>query len=481
MFYRFKINSKACLPPLWIKTTLLLLTILFGVLFLNQHVSAFVFEDNFDSYILDEYLTEEDFWNKTLTYTPLRVTDTDFQTSPYSVYNATSGSAQWYGVMSADFEERSLVDSLIFYFKFNDGTKVNQMFRLWDGGAGYTPTLWTVTKTATTTNTTLGNVIVSPNISAGTWHKVELQWNAPEDVARVEIDSGGFSDWIHANSTSTYGFFNANLQNYTIASGGTAYFDSFWTEPEDSTVEITYPPSETATSTIFTLEGNYNLLAEEWSRLMVIFERWESSSTCPDYGSEEWEDEYNQGWFLYQSMPFFSESFIDPTGQFSIEVNDLRTGNYNCVRCYFINEIDSTLSTEKCPNYSLEVTADISDYQWPEYQFPFESWSGYFDDHSEKFPTSTELFESVANAIAPITDRIGDIILYVKSYFDPDQAVAKGTELGQSIPKALGYLSQFDDFTGGLPVASIFIFYVLVLAIIIAYKVILQIIKLIKP
>jgi len=136
-------------------------------------------------------------------------------------------------------------------------------------------------------------------------------------------------------------------------------------------------------------------------------------------------------------------------------------------------------SEEKCQGYNL-IVSGYEDPDIPVLYIPFYTWSDYYTINSDEFATSTSLFNNIAGSVSPIVDKLGNVILYVRDYFDSDIAVSKGTELGQAIPKARGYLVMIDNFIG-LPLSGFIIFYFLTLAVVISYKVILTIINLLKP
>lgn len=331
------------------------------------------------------------------------------------------------------------------------------------GGAGWYDTGWSV--------------------SADDWQPIQIEWNSTTDECRIKYATSTESIWSPwLDSYNSFSEVNAVDIFNTATSDYTRIVDFIGDEffVDTATLEITSPIPEFELYEAFDLEGNFDLKGEDWEKIMVIFEQWHASSTCPEYQDEDWETEYSNGWFISQSMPFFSDIFTSTTtGNFSILIDDLRIGNYNCTKCFFINEIARTISSQKCQGYTLIITADIG-LETAQFYYPFLSWQNYYATSSEEFATSTPLFENMANALTPIANKMGDFILYAKEYFDSSEAMAKGNELGQAIPKARGYLEMIDDFIG-LPLSSFVIFYFLTIAVVISYKVILQIIKLLKP
>jgi len=323
-------------------------------------------------------------------------------------------------------------------------------------------------------------VIFIKNISTENWHSAQFKWDTIEGSFKFayNIDEGGWSDW----KTSGYQD-NAYLDEVKII-GRDFYIDDISDDNYLGGISITNPPSDSDISQSFSFEGSYDKQGGDYNKLMIILEQWNASSTCPLAGSQEEQEEQNNGWFIYQSLPFFSNDLLtengDFTGEYPNNVDDLRTGYYNCTRCYFINEISGTISDEQCRGYKLNVIEGFSSYL-PPYNLPFENWDTYYSAHTDKYATSTPLFSAIASAISPLADRIGNFVVYVKTYFDLEQASAKGTTMGQAIPVARGYLTEINNFFGGLPISDFVIFYILSVAVIICYKIIYRVIRLIKP
>ena len=172
------------------------------------------------------------------------------------------------------------------------------------------------------------------------------------------------------------------------------------------------------------------------------------------------------------------------------------------IQLYFINGFyDSTKRIETIPTFvtgmqfsflkssnwatngyvlidSIEMYGDRLEEE--QYLYPFLSWENYYDENSDQFSTPTSIFGNMANSITSIVNRIGSFILYMGDYFDTEEASSKGEELGEAIPKARGYLEMIDDFIGS-PLSALVVFYFLTLIVVFSYKLIFNIIKLIKP
>lgn len=307
------------------------------------------------------------------------------------------------------------------------------------------------------------------------WNKILINISIDNQNYRLKVNTGDFSDWFSFRYTNyeplNFVFFAGYLGNNKLFLDNLLGFN-------ESDLDIDFPPTESEIGEKFDLSGNYNKREENWNKVMIIFEQWNLSSTCP-IDPDEVEAEQNKGWFIYQSFPYFSDYLLTEIGDFEMLIDDLRTGYYNCIRCYFINDNLGLISDEKCRGYRLNIIEGFTPY-FPSYNFPFESWDAYYSQHSEKYPTSTPLFSTIAGALSPVAERIGNFVVYIKTYFDVEKASAKGTTMGQAIPVARGYLEEFNNFFGGLPISEFIIFYILSLSVVICYKVIYGVIRLLK-
>lgn len=450
----------------------LFLIVIFSLLFMASNVfGASPFSDDFETYTTGD-LSGQGNWATSTPYGAWQVSTAETKSGAKAIEcnlgyckntktgtGVANGSWIFYTYLQLDYVGFWLKENTSEICRVDVSIPSNVRFF---GGAGWYDTGWSV--------------------SADDWQPIQIEWNSTTNECRIKYATSTESVW--SPWLASYSSFS-EINGVDIFHTGTADYtrivdfisDEFFVET--ATLEITSPIPDFELYEAFDLEGNFDLKGEDWERIMVIFEQWHASSTCPEYASEDWETEYSNGWFISQSMPFFDVLTSTTTGNFSILVDDLRTGTQNCTRCYFINEVEGTISTEKCQGYSLVITADISP-ETAEFYYPFLSWQNYYTTSSEEFATSTPLFENMANALTPIINKMGDFILYAKDYFDSTEAMAKGNELGQAIPKARGYLEMIDDFIG-LPLSSFVIFYFLTMAVVISYKVILTIIKLLKP
>jgi len=439
-----------------------------------------IFETGFDSLTPGD-LDGQDGWTSPVSNTAT-VTSTEFFSSPYSAYLKSADMSKLgtkiYGV--GEFSFRMLISS-------NGATTQEAQVGL-SGNSALTHSDAPILVTCKDDNCDAWGAqlngcfgssyftTVLGYVDLDTWHDYIIEFDSATDKYRVKIDDADFSIWGQCYSNAWTWMDSFWGVNYI--SQIEIYLDDMYEELPTAGIDITAPETETEQAQTFNITGDFDIMAEDWDRLMILFEEWDASTTCPEYESEDWWTEYDQGMFYYQSVPFFSDFFTSTTGEFSVTIDNLRTGNYNCIRCYFINETTGEFSDQLCQGYTLDIT-DIAP-ETPTFYLPFLPWTDYYETSSDTFSTSTVLFQNMADALGPLVERMGEFILYVRDYFDASEAMEKGRELGQAIPKARGYLVTIDNFIN-LPLSSFVIFYFLTLAVVISYKIILTVIKLFKP
>jgi hypothetical protein len=320
------------------------------------------------------------------------------------------------------------------------------------------------------------------------WTHVKWSYNTDGAVHKIESwSSVGYRTYTHTGGT----FSMPTKFSFDQASGGDSfYFDNLVLNgdltpppPPTSSLTITAPTSGSTASTTFPLNFTYNLAGEDYNKLLVVFEAWTiiGSTTCPVYGTPEWQEEYDNGWFYNQSLPYFSPRLTatSTSATSSISVYNLdQPYFYNCVHCYFYNA-DTATSTfeEKCPDYNLVVSGYVS----PGQPLPIGSWPSYYASHTDaKFPTSTAIFTTITGVFSDIVQKITSFVNDFRTIFDSESAFAKGAELGSAVPTARGYLKPINDFFGSLPVSEIFIFCILTLLVVNVYRLVKTILQLIR-
>jgi len=256
------------------------------------------------------------------------------------------------------------------------------------------------------------------------------------------------------------------------------YTDNFYLtfQPE---IDIIYPLDESEIIGTFEMEIDF-WRAENFDRLMIIFEDWDIGSSCPLKSDPNYQAEKDV-YFNNESLPYFSNFLATSSGTTTIKIDNLEIGNYNCNRCHFVNETTGLISENLCRGYRLDVLTYIPPVDVPDYYLPISEWSDYYTEHSERYPTSTPIFTSMAETFTPLITWVGNTILFFNNYFDPEIAGNRGEEIGNAVRKARGYLESIDDFFGGLPISTIFIFYLITTILVIVYRLVRGILTIIIP
>ncbi|MCX6743567.1 MAG: hypothetical protein NT116_05000, partial [Candidatus Parcubacteria bacterium] len=224
----------------------------------------------------------------------------------------------------------------------------------------------------------------------------------------------------------------------------------------------------------FDIVGNFNLLAADYDRLMIIFEDWDASSTCPLQTDGDYSTQYGL-YFNSQSFPYFSNYFATSTGVSTTTINDLATGNYRCTRCYFINETTGATSNELCQGYEIIVPNPIPPAGGLPSFYTGQTWAEFYDINKDKWATSTQMFADLSVKVAPILNWLGNYTAGFKDLFNNASSSAMGSQIGNAVPQARGYLTIINYYFAGLPAGEIFVFYILTALILIVLKIVLMI------
>lgn len=423
-----------------------------------------ILEDNFNSYNLGD-LGSQGGWATTTTASP-QITSTD----------KAEGSKGVRGVVDTENKAYKTGASLsagefYFYVKmppagtFSYGTTLYALNSARNKGCGMSWYEQSGVLAIFLANYGGGGSTYSHSFALNSWLKVGLKWRQDGSLKKCSIMAGTFG-WEEIYSILTSDNFNtAYLENKTPTKlHYYDYIDDTGTIIYPASITINTPVSGSTASSTFTAGISYNKQGEDWNKIMVVFENWEASSTCPLYGTSAWTNEYALGYFNYGSLPYFSDTLATTTASTTINVENLDENIYNCVRCVFLNSASSTMSEEKCAGYTLTISGFIPPFQ----PLPIKTWTQYYSLHSDpKWATSTAIFNTIASAFDVLVQKLGSFFVEFRVIFDTKQAEIQGTDLGSKVPLARGYLKPINDFFGGvLPISELLIFGLLVMIIV---------------
>ena len=115
----------------------------------------------------------------------------------------------------------------------------------------------------------------------------------------------------------------------------------------------------------------------------------------------------------------------------------------------------------------------------PEFFDPIDGDIYYLDFSS--YDTPTALYSNLKNAIQPIFTIIGSNLTFFSSQFDQDTAKETGEKTGEGILIIRTYSSNLNTFFSDLPVSEFLLFYLLLLIVVIVFRIIKNLINVIKP
>jgi len=122
----------------------------------------------------------------------------------------------------------------------------------------------------------------------------------------------------------------------------------------------------------------------------------------------------------------------------------------------------------------------VADFCWEIEPPEITNWDIYYSEHSD-FDTPTNLTTSLVNLTQPIMETAGGWLVSMENIFDTAEATQKGEQFGEAIPVARGYVSTINDFFGGFPISEAFIFFLIITLAIGVFRIVRNIILLVKP
>lgn len=122
----------------------------------------------------------------------------------------------------------------------------------------------------------------------------------------------------------------------------------------------------------------------------------------------------------------------------------------------------------------------VADFCWKIPPPETLNWDEYYLEHSQ-FTTPTTMIVSLVNLISPSLESAGGWLVALEDIFNVAKAGEKGEEFGEAIPIARGYLQIINDFFGGLPLSEAFVFFIVIMLGIGVFRIVRNIISLIKP
>jgi len=233
---------------------------------------------------------------------------------------------------------------------------------------------------------------------------------------------------------------------------------------EYPTLDITFPFENAEIAEAFNITGSYTLPgASTLDKLMAYFGYGESGETN-----------------FYE----FYQDVSPPSGDINIRVAGLPAGDY-LLGFSFINSSDENdyyMIYEWLDIHILEtIPPELPETGEapPAFFSPIDADQFYLD--FSNYDTPTALFINLKSAVQPVFTTIGSNLTFFTSRFDKDMAKETGERTGQAILLIRTYSSNLNTFFNDLPVSEFLLFYLTLLIVVIVFRIIKNLINLIKP
>jgi len=235
----------------------------------------------------------------------------------------------------------------------------------------------------------------------------------------------------------------------------------FITAPPAPTLDITFPLENAEISEAFYITGSYTILENSGVERIVAF----------FYG-----DGLSYPWYS------FHQNLIDLSGSISIRSSGIQASDYTIKFCFVGTGIEAICPVENYINISIvdRIPPELPDGEIPpEVYDPIDADQFYLD--FSEYETPTALYSNLKNAIQPIFTTIGSNLTFFTSRFDSQTAKDTGEKTGQAILIIRTYSSNLNTFFNDLPVSEFLLFYLSLLIVVIVFRIIKNLINLIKP
>jgi len=232
---------------------------------------------------------------------------------------------------------------------------------------------------------------------------------------------------------------------------------------ETPTLNITFPFENAEISQAFNITGSYTIPENSGiTRLIAFF--YAGSLPYP--------------WYSYdQRLDYLS-------GDVDIRVSGIQADeNYTIEFCFVGTGIEAICLDDQ--NIHISILSAIAPelpetHETPPEFFDTIDFDKFYLDFSA-YDTPTAMATTLKNAIQPLFTTIGSNLVFFSSNFDQQTAKETGEKTGQAILTIRSYSSNLNTFFNDLPVSEFLLFYLGLLIIVIVFRIIKNLINLIKP
>ena len=231
---------------------------------------------------------------------------------------------------------------------------------------------------------------------------------------------------------------------------------------ETPTLNITFPFENAEIAEAFYITGSYSIPENSGFKALIAFF-------------------YPTG--LSYPTNSYRQDLIDLTGSINIRVSGIPTANYK-IEFWFVGVgIEAYHATSQDINISIvsRIAPELPETQeTPPTYFGVVKGDEFYPIHSN-YLTPTNLYSNLINAVQPVIIVVGDNLTFFSSRFDQDTAKETGEKTGQAILMLRSYSSNLNTFFNDLPISEFLFFYLTLLIVVIVFRIIKNLINLIKP
>ena len=138
------------------------------------------------------------------------------------------------------------------------------------------------------------------------------------------------------------------------------------------------------------------------------------------------------------------------------------------------------------PSVSIPITivvgspSEFEPGEIPPSMFNILDPDSYYTANSN-YASSTLVFDNLSGAVKPVILKIGDYLVFFSSKFDVDIAKETGEAMAGGVLIVRAYADNLNTFFGDLPISQALFFYLLLLVVVAVFRIVRNLINLIKP
>ena len=231
---------------------------------------------------------------------------------------------------------------------------------------------------------------------------------------------------------------------------------------ETPTLNITFPLQNAEISQAFNIIGSYTIPETSGITKLIAFFR----PVDLPYAT----------YSFHQNLTYFS-------GDVNIRASGIQADDYTIEFCFVGLGIEAICLDDQNIDISIvaRIPPELPETQEtpPEVYDPIDADQFYLDFSGYETPTA--MYNNLKNAIQPIFTTIGSNLTFFTSRFDSETAKDTGEKTGQAILLVRSYSSNLNTFFNDLPVSEFLFFYLTLLIVVIVFRIIKNLINLIKP